>query len=427
MNMPSVACRTSVLAVVIAAFAVGTLVPASAAGAESGGVSSEESEAVAQQEPTPAAGIAIGDSRLELYGFVRIDAIYDDSRADAAQTPTFIRSEDPRVGVADQSNYTYHPRLTRVGGNITAPPSLSVAGASLSARVEIDFQAGGRESRQLIRLRHGYFGVSWSRVSLLAGQTSDIISPLFPAVNGDTLMWNAGNLGDRRPQFRVTWTPAAGSSNRQPRLAVVVGLGLSGAIHSKDLDSDGVRDGEASGVPNLQTRVGLSVPTGGEGRDVNVSVSAHVGKEELTVPIQGEDSFTSWSMSLDYEVDIVDPVRVRGEWWTGENLSDFRGGIGQGINTVLGGEIRSTGGWVEGALQLSQAYSLHLGYTVDDPEDADIVSRGRTKNFAWYVVNQFQLARKLLVGIDYLRWTTEYQDLLDGTDNRVNVYNIFRF
>ena len=381
--------------------------------------------AAGQEETVPA--IPIGESRLELYGFIRIDAIHDDSRTDAAQTPMFVRSEDPRVGVRDQSNITFHPRLTRVGARVTPPADASVSGARLSGRVEIDFQAGGRESRQLIRLRHGYLEMSWSRVTLLAGQTSDIISPLFPAVNGDTLMWNAGNLGDRRPQFRLTWASPASAGGRRPTWTLAAGVGLPGAIDPKDLDQDGVRDGEASGVPNLQARLGFALSSVASGRAVSVGASGHVGKESLTMRIGGQEAFTTWSASLDYEVDVAPRVGLRGELWTGENLSDFRGGIGQGIDVARGRGIPATGGWIETGVELSDIYRLSVGYTLDDPADGDVPSRGRVKNAAWYAVNQFQLHRLLLVGIDYLRWTTEFKDLEDGLDNRVNVYSILRF
>ena len=382
--------------------------------------------AAGQEDAVASSTIPIGESRLELYGFVRIDAIYDDSRTNAAQTPTFVRSEDPRVGVRDRPNLTFHPRLTRVGGRVTPPAGALVGGARLSARVEIDFQAGGRESRQLIRLRHGYFEMSWSRVTLLAGQTSDLISPLFPAVNGDTLMWDAGNLGDRRPQFRLTWASSVDTDGGPPTWTVAAGLGLPGAIDPKDLDHDGVRDGEASGVPNLQARLGFS-SSGVSGRSVSVGVSGHVGKESLTRRVGAQDAFTTWSASVDYEVDVAPRVGVRGELWTGENLSDFRGGIGQGINVARGRGIPATGGWVETGVELSDVFSLSVGYTLDDPADRDVPSQGRVKNFAWYVVNQFRLHRLLLVGIDYLRWTTEFKDLANGLDNRVNVYSILRF
>ena len=386
--------------------------------------------AVAQpSEPeASAAALHIGESRLELYGFVRVDAIYDDSRTDAAQTPTFVRSEDPRAGLFNQSNFTLHPRLTRVGARLTSPPDVTVVGGTMSGRVEIDFQAGGRESRQLIRLRHGSFTIAWARVSLLAGQTSDIISPLFPSVNQDTLMWNAGNLGDRRPQFRATWSSPTGTEGApQPSWSLVVGVGLPGAIHPQDLDGDGVRDGEASGVPNVQTRVGISLPITEAGGELRVGVSAHVGHEAVSMPIAGADRFKTWSVSLDHEFDVTSRMVLRGELWTGKNLSDFRGGSGQGVNPDLGTGIRATGGWIEARFDVSTTYGLSVGYSVDDPADHDLSDGGRTKNGAWYLVNQLQLNRLLLVGADYLRWTTSYAGLPDGVDNRVNAYGILRF
>ncbi len=375
-----------------------------------------------QEEAAASPTIPIGESRLELYGFVRFDAIYDDSRTDAAQTPTFIRSEDPRVGVRDQRNLTFHPRLTRVGGRITPPAGTSVGGARLASRVEIDFQASGRESRQLIRLRHGYVEMSWSRVTLLAGQTSDIMSPLFPAVNGDTLMWNAGNLGDRRPQVRLTWASSVDDEGVRPTWTLAAGVGLPGAVDPKDLDHDGVRDGEASGVPNLQARIGFA-----SGRSVSVGASGHVGKESLTSRVAGQEAFRTWSVSADYEVDAC-PVSVYGGSCERARTSAISGGgIGQGINVARGRGISATGGWVEIGLHLSDVFRLNVGYTLDDPADRDVPSQGQVKNAAWYVVNQFQLHRLLLVGIDYVRWDTTFKDLDDGLDNRINAYSILRF
>ena len=269
--------------------------------------------------------------------------------------------------------------------------------------------------------------MSWSRVTLLAGQTSDIMSPLFPAVNGDTLMWNAGNLGDRRPQVRLTWASSVDVEGVRPTWTLAAGVGLPGAVDPKDLDHDGVRDGEASGVPNLQARLGFTSSPVASGRSVSVGASGHVGKESLTRRIGGQEAFTTWSVSADYEVDIVPRVGVRGELWTGQNLSDFRRGIGQGINVARGRGIAATGGWVEIGLDLSDVFRLNAGCTLDDPADRDVPSQGRVKNAAWYVVNQFQLHRLLLVGIDYLRWTTKFTDLDDGLDNRINVYSTLRF
>lgn len=116
----------------------------------------------------------------------------------------------------------------------------------MSGKLETDFENGGSESRQIIRIRHAYLRMGWKDFSLLAGQTWDIVSPLFPTVNNDTLQWNAGNVGDRRPQLRAAYEPKAGSG----KLSFTGGIGLTGAIDSLDLDNNGFGDGEESARPN---------------------------------------------------------------------------------------------------------------------------------------------------------------------------------
>ena len=107
----------------------------------------------------------------------------------------------------------------------TGPSINQLAGARLSGKVEVDFQNGGLESRQVIRIRHGFLKLDWKDVSVLAGQTWDTVSPLFPTVNNDTLQWNAGNVGDRRPQLRLAYESAL---SEKAKLSLTGGIGLTG-------------------------------------------------------------------------------------------------------------------------------------------------------------------------------------------------------
>jgi hypothetical protein len=109
----------------------------------------------------------------------------------------------------------------------------------VSGRLEIDFQNGGSNSRAIPRYRHAFLQMNWGVHSLLAGQTWDVISPLFPTVNADTLMWNVRNMGDRRPQLRYSYEPKTGLNARGA-------IGLTGAIDNLDADNNGVPDGEGS-------------------------------------------------------------------------------------------------------------------------------------------------------------------------------------
>src|SRR5262245_17914956 len=103
------------------------------------------------------------------------------------------------------------PRHQRFGADCSGPRIAALGDTKLSGKLELDFANGGSESRQIIRIRHGYLKMDWDhQVSILAGQTWDVVSPLFPTVNNDTLMWNVGNPGDRRPQFRFASEPKSG-------------------------------------------------------------------------------------------------------------------------------------------------------------------------------------------------------------------------
>lgn len=368
----------------------------------------------------PVAAMAdTSEGPLEVYGQIRADVIYDDSRTNAAQTPTFILSEAP--GEEDRSSFTMHPRLSRLGVTFNGPVLERLAGASVSGRLELDFQNGGRESRAVPRYRHAFVNLSWSAFSVLIGQTSDTISPLYPAANGDTLMWNAGNLGDRRMQVRLTYQ----SQGEDLRWSMAGAFGLSGAVDQQDLDADGVRDGEAAGRPNLQSRIGLSYPIGA--RRLSLGLWGSSSTEELSEPIAGRASFDGRAIGIDFEVPLGARLLARGEGWKGRNLSDVRGGIGQAVNPLTGEEIDSRGGWVEVGGDFTPTYQAFLGYTLDKPDDGHVPAGGRTRNTAVYLANRFTLSSDFTIGIDVLRWRTEYQGLPEGSDNRLNAYLIYTF
>lgn len=367
------------------------------------------SAASAQTPATPVQAEG-NSSALTFYGFARLDIIVDDSRPNSFQAPTFIRSESP--GAENRGNFTMHPRLTRFGVNYRAPQA---DGPAVTGRVEFDFQNGGSNSRAIPRYRQAFLQLNWGSHALLAGQTADVISPLLPTVNADTLMWNAGNLGDRRPQLRYSYEPRSG-------LNVRVGIGLTGAIDNLDVDANGVNDGEASRMPNLQARVGFT-PANGR---LFVGLWGHYARMRTDEPIGGHRDFNSHSYGGDADIRFTPRVSVRGEIWRGRNLGDVRGGVGQAFNTTTGLNIESAGGWVEVGLREGR-YGFSTGYTIDDPADANVPGGGAIQNGAWYVTNQFRVAPAVTVGADYLYWRTRFKSASDGTDNRVNVYLVYTY
>ncbi len=364
------------------------------------------------------------------YGFLRLDLIYNDSKTNNSQTTMWVSSEDGVNAGEDDEEYVLHPRLTRLGLHVKGG---KVDSSDVTGNLEIDFQTTPNfsESRQAIRLRHAFLKISSGKFSLLAGQTWDIISPIFPSVNQDTLMWNAGNTGDRRPQLRAGYEHPLGPG----KLSIMGGLGLTSAIDSKDLDKNGVRDGEDSGLPNLQARIGYTRPGFVPRENMVVGIWGHLAKEEIgevSARIAGENSFTSNSIGGDVILPIISlsPVgslTMRGEVWSGKNLSDFRGGIGQGVNINTGEEIKSIGGWLEFLIKVNPELQVEVGYTVDNPEDEDLKNGDKADNTTWYIGGNFKPGGGLLLGIEYINWKTGYKDVPEGTDNRVNLIAQYNF
>lgn len=361
-------------------------------------------------------------NKFKLYGFLRLDMDFDSQRASNTQTPLFITSPDAAAGGASIGEFSMHPRLSRFGIDYSGPRIEKLGDAKLSGKFETDFENGGSESRQIIRIRHAYLKLDWSDFSILAGQTWDIVSPLFPTVNNDTLQWNAGNVGDRRPQLRAAYEPKVGRG----KLSFIGGAGLTGAIDAVDLDNNGFRDGEESQLPDFQGRAGYSYPIGKD-RNLSVGISGFYGFLKTTKLVAGRTDFHSQLINVDFTVPFASFLALRGEGWWGRNMSDVRGGAGQGVTAATGREVRGRGGWSEANIKLSRYFSFNPGFSTDDPVDRDLANGGRTRNRAFYFANRINPSANFLIGADYLRWLTSYKGLKSGLDNRVNIFLQYSF
>jgi hypothetical protein len=362
-------------------------------------------------------------NRIKFYGLLRLDVDIDSQRPNNGQTPLFITSEAPGGNNLETGSFSMHPRLTRFGIDYAGPRIAKLGDGALGGKLETDFENGGSESRQIIRIRHAYLTLKWNQLTVLGGQTWDLVSPLFPTVNNDTLMWNAGNVGDRRPQFRVSYDPKVG----QGQWSFAGAAGLMGAVDLQDLDANGFRDGEESGRPNVQARIGYSHQLWVKDQRASFGVSGFYGWLNTSRSIAGRTNFHSQLINMDYTAPLASRLSLRGEGWWGRNLSDTRGGAGQGINLATGQEIRSRGGWSELALKASRYWSIHPGFTMDDPVDRDLSAGSRTRNRAFYLGNRITPGGNFLIGIDYLRWKTNFKGLLRGLDNRVNIFFQYGF
>ncbi len=371
-------------------------------------------------------------SRFKLYGYLRVDSMWDDSRPNNTQLPVFIRSEDPSApsgfkAADNSSDFNLHPKLTRVGLDFTGPKVNGIGDPTLTGKLETDFyNATATESREALRIRVAWLQLKWNNFSLYGGQMWDVISPLMPVVNPDMVSWGAGNLADRRPQIRGEWVNPMGDS----KLTVTGMVGATGAIDAADLDANTYRDGDQSAQPTLQARVGWKTPVFDTKSNFEIGAWAHHANEETDKPIGTNRNFSSSAYGVDFQLPIYkDRVWVKGELWHGRNLDDVRGAILQGINSA-GDEIRSQGGWTEVGWKTGDHLSLHGGWSFDDPNNDDLIisssNAPRSRNTIAYAAAMFDF-KPVFFGLHYLKWTTGYEGFDKGDDNRLQAFIQYSF
>ncbi len=376
-------------------------------------VASTEKPAAPAQE----AAKASGGFEIKSYGYIKLDASYNDSRLTNGNFATYVAGEGT-VDNDDTVNFT--ARQSRVGVDITAP---EYSGFKTKAKVEADFYGDGsavHENKAELMLRHAFLETTKGGLGILAGQTSDVISPLSPSTLNYTVGWSAGNIGYRRPQARLSYNKTFDEfTGVLTQLAVSRTTGLA----NEDLDGNGVNDGDDSGFPTVQGRFALTTK-GFAGKKNVIGISGHFGREEADWA-GVETDLDSWSGNIDFVIPLSERFTLSGEAFTGENLDDYFGGISQGVNTTTRNEISTTGMWSQINFTFNKAWQYNAGYGIDNPDTNDLNSTNRDKNSFYFVNTMFKVLPMLTIGLEYSYWETEYKGSADGTANRFQTSAIF--
>jgi hypothetical protein len=352
----------------------------------------------------PAAAAADDDGEgasppLSIYGFARLDVLVNDSRMSSLADPAFVMSEP--AGGQLESELTMTPRLSRIGLSIDRW-DIKDDRVFGEGKLEIDFAGGGGVNA--IRLRHAYAQIARMRrdrgVELLAGQTWDLVSPLFPSAQNDAQLRYAGNLGDRRPQLRLAMYPAK-------LLHLAVAAAAPAVLDPQAPGGDGPDGAMAGPRPMLQwlLEVRGRIGPGGVAR---MGVSGHAARAELA------DGTTrpSTSLAAHFYLPFGGPVVVLGEGYLGTNLAELGGGIGHGIDAMTG----------KLAILPTERHMVSVGTSIDVAAAEDLEPGDRQRNGTIYSVLRYKPMPALQLGLEHLYWKTVYKDLPAGVANRVNMH-----
>lgn len=359
---------------------------------------------------------------IRFYGFLRLDAYFNTAKMTDPIIPFAVLPEGGSFGRND-SQFALDVRLTRFGIDLNAG---KIGQADTTGKLEIDFAnfpAGSTESRETPRIRLAYINLDFGEITLRLGQDWDVISPLYPAVHAELLLWGAGNLGDRRPMVQFLWNTGDPDG---VTFDLELAAGFPGAVDGADNDGLGGRtnlDGVDSGLPQGQARLALGFPSWVDGKRATIGVSGHLNELETDLDYGGDDSFVAWSVGADVVLPLFGGFSLRGEVWIGQAHSDVRGAILQDINTLTGDEIQSWGGWIELHWQASENFRLAIGGSIDDPDNDDlnalVVGESRELNWTLFVSSKLDWGGGLVSGLDVIYWETHWAG--DGVGNAVRI------
>lgn len=368
----------------------------------------------------------VSNLEVQIYGRLKADAAYDTSRTSVGN---YVKWVDSEATNKNDNEFNLTANESRLGMWIYGPKDDSV---HTSGRVEVDFFEGGAENKSRLMMRHAYLNLDWpqKKFSILAGQTSDVISPLVPYTLNYSVAWWAGNIGYRRPQIRFTKIyDLKNDVDLKLEGAIARAIGLSGSFTPGDA-------GEDAGIPGFQGRVSMTFPWIGH-KPTTIGFSGHWAKEEYDTDANGtNDKFDSWSLNLDVTQPINEWLTLKGEFFTGENLSAYLGGIGQGVRNIgtaaspmYDEEIASTGGWVAASLGPCDKWSFNFGVSIDDPENDDV--RGgvdkRLYNRSIFGNAIYSLDKNAQIGFELSQWHTEYANEGDADAIRAQTSFIYNF
>ena len=369
---------------------------------------------------TPVTLSATSGAKVQLYGFARFDTSYDTNPISPGNIALWALPENGR----HDSEWNLTGGATRLGLNISGPDTPNM---KLSGNIELDFLTGvSTENNQAPRLRHGYIKACWpaSDFTILAGQTWDVISSLIPFVDDPALLWDAGNIGSRHPQLRLTKGFATGKNGR-----IEVAVAASRTIGEKStLQTD---TGKDAAMPSFQGRIAFSEPLIVKNQPATIAFSGHHGQEEWDTNSTGNfKTLDSWSCNLELTMPLCEKVLFAGEYFTGSNLDDYFGGIGQGVNSAAASnpkEIRAQGGW--GALRytINPETSVSLGAGIDDPNDNDLATGARSRNQSIFANVITKITPNFILGFQLSDWKTEYKGASEGDAVRAQSSVTYKF
>ena len=351
------------------------------------------------------------------YGWVQVDAAYDTTRTSFGDLFFMIQPETA-VG-AGKKELSTSARGTRFGINIIAPEN---NGRKVTGRIEGDFVDDLAPNKYTPRLRLAYMEIAWGDGwSVRLGQDWDTYVNFHPDTVDASILAFQGHTYARHPQVRLTKETRLGEQT-----SLTAKIALQHGRNGSDVDDDKQPDEFAAAVPNVHASLVLKTRLLSERQSV-FTISGAYGQEKVGESVAHPGTYRSWLFHGGMQLPLSKSFTVSGEGWTGENVDNYNGGIGQGINITQGTEISARGGWVQAVWSPVNLIRTGAGLGVDDPEEADLSGDARTFNGRLFANIFFRVTDKVTLGLEYSRIRTDYALTSDMQNHRVHFNAMYVF
>ncbi|HZX43818.1 MAG TPA: hypothetical protein VFE93_18410 [Myxococcaceae bacterium] len=335
--------------------------------------------------------------RWSFSGELVVNANYNTSTMVVGSIPGFVQIRSP----ATTGQFNVSPGNTFLAVS-AQPPKLGEV--QLQARFDMDFRSNApylNENAFLPLVRDLYLEATWSRLRVLAGQASDIISP--------------------RASATLNFYPL---SFQSAIAQAVQTFQVSGTIQATQV-----------GLPDFQGHVGFAFgPVREDGpRFFECGVAGHFGRRQVILQDPGTSTpsdvqqFASWSFVADGSLRLGDSTLIEGEYFIGQLVGDYSGAIFQTVDPVKKVPIRARGGWVQLTQRLGQRWTVHAGFGTDDPFDQDLAANERRTNSEVFGNVLFRIVNGLRVGLELSWWATQWVDNPTANSFRVETAVLYGF
>lgn len=344
--------------------------------------------------------LEVGETTLNLYGYAKLDMIYDvDAKLGNAVNRNEIRLDGDEGSDGHFDAHAWQSRL----GFITSTP---VGGSTLRTMLEGDFYGASNN----FRLRHAYG--EWN--GILGGQTTTNFASFLgmtPTVdfNGQPGQANVG----RQAQLRYTVDGFSVALEDSGSL----GGNLGGEL--PDTDDDELKNS----LPDLTVRY-----QGGVG-DFNYSASALLRRlEYYSAANDSDEGTTGWGLNLAASAKVAEGVTLRGSITHGDGIGGYQyitpGPSGYVDSNGDVQSVKGTGG-TAGVSIAAGPGNVNLAYGIatvdlDDAATDGAVAATANEKFEGVFLNYiWSPIRNVTYGVEVGYHTREVQDGRDGDAVRI--------